>query len=161
MIKLAQLCLITLCLSGAVEPQDRVLVGDGHDLLAYRTWVQVISNDLRWQHLNWPNREYALPGDVVGFRINREIQGSAIFAALDDQLVAVFVGWALPNEYVNTAPNDLRAIFYQADGTRFVSTFAAGVGHGLLFRSPEGIPMHSLVRFELYRAEDAEWAKEP
>ena len=130
---------------------------DDDPLLAGREWTQLLKYDLPDAMVRRPVNQGAMGCSVICFRVDNRTQGSALICTLDRPAVAMFIGWGFPDEFVNTAPLDLRAIFTELDGTRHVSKFAGGGGHGLLFQSPDLLPIAQLARVELYRPADADW----
>jgi hypothetical protein len=124
-----------------------------------RTWVQCASYDVPESMVSRPENAGAHGASVVGFKVGKDVSGSMIITVIDRPAVAAFVGWTVPDKYVDKAADDLRAVFDTSDGNAHILPLAAGGGYGLLFHSPDGLDIATVQRVSLYRDKRAKWAR--
>jgi hypothetical protein len=165
-MKLIVACVLLLgvLLSKSATPQDTRLdpqVAAKHPLLAGHEWVVVAGYPIQKEMVNRAEGDGQMGAGAYGVRFDNYVAGSIIVDVIIRPAVAIFLGWNPPAQYLNEAPEDLRVIFYQVDGTPHATRFAAGGACGLLFHTPDGVPINSITRFELCRRADAAWVKAP
>ena len=100
------------------------------------------------------------PGaSAVGFQVSNEVQGMAMIVGLDQPVLGVFVGLNVPNKHIAKPYEDLRVAFTLADGSVRTVKPVGGGGAGMLFQSPDDVPMTSVRKAALYVEKGAKWAK--
>lgn len=151
---------LALCAFLAPPPGSLSAPGDNHELVHDgRKWVHVAGYDIPPSMVSRAPLDGAHGASVVGFRVNRKVEGSLIITVIDRPAVAVFIGWVVPDNYIKKAPKDLRVAFETSDGDVHVEELAAGGGYGLLFHSPDGLDIKTITHVALYRDAKAKWAR--
>lgn len=96
---------------------------------------------------------------AVGFSLpTRRVRGVAIVELLERGAACLFVAVSGVDPVMeNSIRGSLRAVFITLDGSRHEVQAQAGGGPGLLFHSPDDVPLEELSRCVIQRAADAPW----
>lgn len=95
----------------------------------------------------------------AAFRVGERAQGTAIITGLDRPALGVFVGLSFPPEYANEPYGSTRLEFTLHDGSSRSVGPAAGSSTGMLFQSPDDLPVSRIAEVALFVDAAAEWTK--
>lgn len=119
----------------------------------------LLEHDVSMYGANRGPRDGAPGASAIGFHVNNAVQGTAIIVGLDRPALGVFIGINPPDESPNGPYQDLCVRFTLVDGSTRSVKAAGGGGAGILFHSPDDVPVSNLRMVALYVSDTAEWAK--
>jgi hypothetical protein len=131
--------------------------GDGQDAKA--AMRQLFEQDVAMYAAERGPADGAPGASASGFQVSKDVQGMALIVGLDQPVLGVFVALNVPNKHIAAPYEDLQVAFTLADGSVRTVKPAGGGGAGMLFQSPEDVPMTSLRKVALLVDKGAKWAK--
>ena len=140
--------------SASVEPCAQ----SGHDA-GSANWEQLFEHDVTVQTAVRGPLDGAAGAGVIGFRVSARSQGTAIITGLDRPALGVFVGLQHQAEDPGEPYRTMRLEFILHDRSSRAVMPNGGSGIGMLFHSPDGLPMSEIAKVALFVDRTAEWTR--